>query len=155
MARDVTDTKRSETELRGLLAEQAALRRFATLVAREAEHGEVFAAVAEEVGSLLSADAAGVVRYEPAGRGTVVGAWSRDGAPALPTGTVLQLDGGTAVRRVYETGEAGRSTALRAPGDRWPGDWASSDTDRASLRRPASRAGSGAHSLSPTYGSNR
>jgi hypothetical protein len=63
VARDVTDAKQSERELRSLLAEQAALRRVATIVAREGEHAEVVTAVAEEVGKLLSAEAAGVVRY--------------------------------------------------------------------------------------------
>ena len=49
-------------ELRGVADEQAALRRVATLVARSAPPAEVFAAVAEEVGRLLSVDAAAVRR---------------------------------------------------------------------------------------------
>jgi PAS domain S-box-containing protein len=112
VARDVTDAKRSEAALRSLLAEQAALRRFATLVAREGEPAEMFAAVAEEVGKLLSAQAGGVLRYEPAGRGTVVGTWCREGAPPLPTGAVVELEGGTAAGRVYGTGKPGRSTGF-------------------------------------------
>jgi PAS domain S-box-containing protein len=112
VARDVTDAKHSEAELRSLLAEQAALRRVATLVAREGEHAEVVAAVAEEVGKLLSAEAAGVVRYAPAGRATVVGTWSRGGVPPLPTGAVVELEGSTAVGRVYGTGKPGRSTGF-------------------------------------------
>ena len=77
----MTEAKRSEMELRDVLAEQAALRRVATLVAHVRPHTEIVAAVAEEVGKLLSAEAAGVVRYEPVGRGTVVGTWS--GAASL------------------------------------------------------------------------
>ena len=112
VARDITDAKRAEMELRSLLAEQAALRRVATLVAREGEHAEVVAAVAEEVGKLLSVEAAGVVRYESAGRGTVVGMWSRGGVPPVPVGAVVELEGGTAVARVYGTGRPGRSTGF-------------------------------------------
>jgi PAS domain S-box-containing protein len=112
VARDVTDTKQSETELRSLLAEQAALRHVATLVARGDEHAKVVAAVAEEVGKLLSAEAAGVVRYEASGRGTVVSTWSRSGVPPVPVGTGLELDAGTAVGQVYGTGMPGRATGF-------------------------------------------
>jgi PAS domain S-box-containing protein len=111
-ARDVTEAKQSEAALRSLLAEQAALRRVATLVAREGEHSEVVAAVAEEVGKLLSAEAAGVVRYEPWGQGTVVGTWSRSGVPPLPAGEVVDLATETSVGRVYETGRPGRTTGF-------------------------------------------
>src|SRR4051812_1076468 len=51
-------------ELDRVLAEQAALRRVATLVAGEAEPDAVFAAVAEEVGQVLGADAAHIGRYD-------------------------------------------------------------------------------------------
>ena len=112
VARDVTDARQAEAELRTLLDEQAALRRVATLVAREGEHAGLFAAVAEEVGRLLSAEAAGIVRYEPQRVGTVVGTWSRDGVLPLPTGAVVELEGGTAVGRVYGTGKPGRSTSF-------------------------------------------
>jgi hypothetical protein len=58
--------------------EQAALRRVATLIARAAQPPAVFAAVAEEVGRLLPADHAFVVRYlrveRPAKGGTLVAA---------------------------------------------------------------------------------
>jgi PAS domain S-box-containing protein len=112
VARDVTDAKQSEAELRALLAEQAALRRVATLVAREGEHAEVVAVVAEEVGKLLSALAAGVMRYEPAGRGTVVGTWTRDGSVHVPVGATFELDGRTAVGEVYLSGNPGHRTSF-------------------------------------------
>ncbi|BCB77816.1 hypothetical protein GCM10022251_38600 [Phytohabitans flavus] len=71
---------------RGLLAgEQAALRRVATLVARGVAPAEVFAAVAE-IGQVLHARAAAVVRYEPDGASTVVAAW--------PAGATVPVDGG-------------------------------------------------------------
>jgi PAS domain S-box-containing protein len=115
-ARDVTDAKQSETELRSLLAEQAALQRVATLVARGDEHAEVVAAVAEEVGKLLSAEAAGVVRYEPSGRGTVVSTWSRSGVAPVPVGAAVELGAGTAIGRVYGTGKPGRTTGFDGAG---------------------------------------
>ena len=66
----------ANAESRGGLArlaeEQAALRRVATLVARGAAPEEVFAAVAEEVGRLLSVELANVIRYEPDGTVTFV-----------------------------------------------------------------------------------
>ena len=55
-------------ELERLGAEQAALRRVATLVARGARPGEVFTAVAEEVAGLLPVTSAAIGRFEPTGR---------------------------------------------------------------------------------------
>ena len=55
--------------------EQAALRRVATLVARESSPAEVFAAVTEEVGHVLRVDAISLIRYEPDATATVVATW--------------------------------------------------------------------------------
>ena len=54
-----------DEDLSALAAEQAALRRVATLVARGASPEEVFAAVVEEVGRLLPVEYAALGRYEP------------------------------------------------------------------------------------------
>jgi GAF domain-containing protein len=81
----------ARTEVRRLADEQAALRRVATLVAREPPPGEVFAAVAEEVGLLLSVDDTRLVRYEDDGTGTVVAAWGKL-ADAVPVGTSMTLE---------------------------------------------------------------
>jgi signal transduction histidine kinase len=59
-------------ELRVLAAEQAALRRIATLVAHGAPPGDVFAAVAQEAGSVLGADATTIARLDPDGATTVL-----------------------------------------------------------------------------------
>jgi hypothetical protein len=71
-------------EARDVIAEeQAALRRVATLVARQPSPGEVFAAVTEAVGRLLQVDAAAMLVNDANGAGTVVGVWfgtSRMGA---------------------------------------------------------------------------
>jgi hypothetical protein len=52
------------SEYRRLIAEQAALRRLATLVARGVEPGEVFDAVTKEMRRCVPADCAGLWRYE-------------------------------------------------------------------------------------------
>jgi signal transduction histidine kinase len=71
--------ERSRAELAALAAEQAALRRVATLIARAAAPTAVFAAVAEEVGRLFPADQAFLARYEPDGTVSIVAAWSANG----------------------------------------------------------------------------
>ena len=88
---------------RGMLAdEQAALRRVATLVARQPSPAEVFAAVTEEAGKLLHLDSAHLVVYERDETATVVGAWNLRGPPAQ-LGTRVRLDGDNVVVRVFRT----------------------------------------------------
>jgi len=90
-------------QARGVLAdEQAALRRVATLVARQPSPAEVFAAVTEEAGKLLHLDSAHLVVYERAETATVVGAWNLRGPPAQ-LGTRVRLDGDNVVVRVFRT----------------------------------------------------
>ena len=94
-------------ELRRAADDQAALRRVATLVAREAPPAEVFAAVAAEVGRLLSMEGAGVLRYDGDRSATVVGGWSGTGDdPRI--GLTIPLGGHNAVTRVFETGRPAR-----------------------------------------------
>jgi GAF domain-containing protein len=94
-------------ELRRSADDQAALRRVATLVAREAAPAEVFAAVAAEVGRLLSMEGAGVLRYDGDRSATVVGGWSGTGDdPRI--GLTIPLGGHNAVTRVFETGRPAR-----------------------------------------------
>jgi len=90
-------------QARGVLAdEQAALRRVATLVARQPSPAEVFAAVTEEAGKLLHLDSAHLVVYERDETATVVGAWNLRGPPAQ-LGTRVRLDGDNVVVRVFRT----------------------------------------------------
>jgi signal transduction histidine kinase len=84
--------------------EQAALRRVATLVARAASPGEVFAAVAEEAGRLLHAHHASMLRYEPDGTMMVAAAWGN----TFPVGTRLSLGGRNVTTLVFQTGRAAR-----------------------------------------------
>jgi signal transduction histidine kinase len=68
-----------------LAEEQAALRRVATLVARGVPQGELFGAVAGEVGRLLGADLAGMIRYETDGTVAPVATWAAVGEhPPVP-----------------------------------------------------------------------
>jgi PAS domain S-box-containing protein len=106
--RDVTERRRADAELRALVAEQAALRRVATLVASEGDQQRVFSAVTEEVGRLLGAQSANMVRYDDGPWATVVGGWSVQGAPAVAVGDTLPLDGETAAVKVWRTGRPAR-----------------------------------------------
>jgi signal transduction histidine kinase len=75
----------AKTETARLAEEQAALRRVATLVARAVPPDELFAAVAEEVGTLIGTDFAGMVRYEADKTVTPMATWAALGEhPAVP-----------------------------------------------------------------------
>jgi signal transduction histidine kinase len=94
----------SGEELPGLAREQAALRRVATLVARGAPPGEVFAAVTEEVGRLLGAHFAGMGRFDNGDTVTVLGAWAVEGEqhPLVPG--PWPLEGGDLASMIWQTG---------------------------------------------------
>jgi signal transduction histidine kinase len=94
-------------ELARLADEQAALRRVATLVARESPPEEVFAAVAEELGRLLDVTATQLVRYERDDTATVIASWGHR-ALALAVGTQLPLGGANVISLVARTGRCAR-----------------------------------------------
>ena len=96
-------------EVQRLAEEQAALRRVATMVAREAPPEEVLARVAEEVGVLLQADAAAVWRYDSGGQATVVGSWGALGG-TVPSGRI-KLEGDSVTALVYRTQRPARFDA--------------------------------------------
>jgi PAS domain S-box-containing protein len=98
----------SERATRSLAAEQAALRRVATLVAADAPPTAVFDQVTEEVARLLGAPSANVVRYESDVRAVLVGSWSSRPEGNLPVGSLLPLDGDTVLAKVRRSGEAER-----------------------------------------------
>ncbi|MDA0166732.1 DUF4118 domain-containing protein [Solirubrobacter ginsenosidimutans] len=100
----------ARSEVQRLADEQAALRRVATIVARECPPEEVFAKVAEEVGRLLKTDAAVVWRYEPGGGATVVGSWGELGG-TVPVGRRIELDGDSVTALVYRTKRPARVDA--------------------------------------------
>jgi PAS domain S-box-containing protein len=78
MARDVTERRKAEVRATRLAQEQAALRRVATLVAEGVTPDAIFSAVSEEVGRLFGSAMAGVARFKPDGRASVVSAASTD-----------------------------------------------------------------------------
>jgi signal transduction histidine kinase len=82
-----TANAESREELRVLADAQAALRRVATLVARGLPPAEVFAAVAQEVGHVLGADATTVSRLDPDGAVTVLARVGAHPADVLPVGS--------------------------------------------------------------------
>ena len=91
-------------EITRLAAEQAALRRVATLVAQGAPPAEVFEAVSAEVGRLVPADVAAISRFDPGGEVvTTLGSWTRAGGYQIQTGEQFPLEPGTTGRLVYDT----------------------------------------------------
>jgi signal transduction histidine kinase/uncharacterized protein YoaH (UPF0181 family) len=103
---ELVATAISNTEARAEVArlaeEQTALRRVATLVARESSPAQVFAAVAEEVGRLLRVEDTEMYRYEADETTTVVAAWGEPGT-TVPVGTSLALGGENVASRVCRT----------------------------------------------------
>jgi GAF domain-containing protein len=94
-------------DLSGLAMEQAALRRVATLVARDAPPGEVFDAVAMEVGTLLDTDITVVGRYDGDGAATAIGSWSSSPG-GVPVGTRSLVGGRNVLTLVAETAKPAR-----------------------------------------------
>ena len=94
---DVTERARQEKE-------QAALRRVAVAVASERHAEQVFDLVTEEVGRLLDAHSANVIRFEPDRKsGVILGRWSEPGVYAQEVGAIVVLEGGP-VNMVFDTG---------------------------------------------------
>jgi signal transduction histidine kinase len=84
------------------------LRRLATPVAHDASPGEVFGAVAREVGQILGARHTAVIRYEPDATTTYVGIWNAGHVATMPLGSRLPLDKGTPAELVARTKVPGR-----------------------------------------------
>ena len=107
VARDVTDRRQAEAELKRLADEQAALRRVATLVVRGVPASDVFRAVGEEIERLFAAHATLIARLEPDGTITIVassGRWTT----LMPAGRRLELQPGMVVAEVIRTGRSAR-----------------------------------------------
>jgi signal transduction histidine kinase/PAS domain-containing protein len=104
---DVTQARQAETELERLAGEQAALRRVATLVAREASQAEVFTAIAEGIGQLLGAEEIRMLRYAD-DRSAVVVASSGAFKDVFPIGSRQLLGGENAASGVFRTGRPAR-----------------------------------------------
>jgi signal transduction histidine kinase/putative methionine-R-sulfoxide reductase with GAF domain len=95
-------------QARGVLAdEQAALRRVATLVARQPSPTEVFATVTEEAARLLHLDSAHLIVYQRDQTATVVGSYNLRGQP-MPVGTRVPVEGDNVIGRVFRTQQPAR-----------------------------------------------
>ena len=102
------DTSDRPEVVQALLDEQAALRRVATLVAAAGETASVFSTVTEEVGRLLGAHTANMVRFRHTGTAEVIGGWNEPGAPRMPVGAVVGLEGETLVPKICRSGRPER-----------------------------------------------
>jgi PAS domain S-box-containing protein len=97
VVRDVTARKRQELE-------QAALHRVAIAVARGRRTERIFDLVTEEIGRVLGAHGANLLRYESDGEEVVaVGGWGEPGASSEPVGERYPTQGG-ASHMIYRTG---------------------------------------------------
>ena len=94
--------------VQALLDEQAALRRVATLVASAGDPARVFSTVTAEVGGLLGAQTANMVRYRHDGTADVIGKWNEPGVPSVPVGARLELDGETLAPKICRSGQPER-----------------------------------------------
>ncbi|HEU0245962.1 MAG TPA: GAF domain-containing protein, partial [Gaiellaceae bacterium] len=93
--------------LRRLADEQAALRRVATLAARDSPPVEILEAVAEEAARVLEVDAIAMLRFEPDGTATLA-AQSETPWDPPPLGTRFTLEGENIIASVHRTGQAAR-----------------------------------------------
>ena len=91
--------------LEELVREHAALRRVATLVAREPSPAEAFAAVTRETGELLGAQRATLLRVVSPEWAEVVASWSDGTAPPVPVGHRGPLDGRGILGRMLQTAQ--------------------------------------------------
>jgi PAS domain S-box-containing protein len=115
IARDATERRRAENEVKRLADEQAALRRVATLVAQGRAPTAVFDAVAAEMERLLEADGVVLGRYEPDDEITVVAARGVVGRQ-LSVGLRVSHAGNNVSTRVRRTGRPARAETASSTG---------------------------------------
>jgi len=96
----------ARAEIQRLAEEQAALRRVATLVAREASQADVFAAIGEQCARLFAAEQMRLVRFD--GESMYVVARAGRPSKALPVGSSLPLGGVNTPSIVFRTGRPAR-----------------------------------------------
>jgi signal transduction histidine kinase len=101
-------TDDNSTRLEALLAEQAALRRVATMVANGTPAPALFERVCEELGDLLAVKSTDMIRYEDEHFATVVGSWTGDDAPAFPVGERIPVEGESVTAKLYLSGRPER-----------------------------------------------
>jgi signal transduction histidine kinase len=127
----------SRDELGRVAEEQAALRRVATLVAREISPPEVIGAVAAETGHVLGSETTAVARFEHEGIVTVAGSWHKPGSHGLglPVGSRWPAEEDTVAGRVQRTGEPARVSSYDSAVGAGPA-WARAYGIRSSVGSP-------------------
>jgi GAF domain-containing protein len=98
-----------------LVEEQAALRRVAAVVAGGADSADVFAAVTEEVGLALGLPYVDMLRYEPDGSATVIGAWGERGLPTVVRCPIASSNGSAEQRGGRQLRPRRRQSVRPAP----------------------------------------
>jgi signal transduction histidine kinase len=94
--------------LQPLLAEQAALRRVATMVAAGTPAAALFGRVCEELGELLEVKSTDMIRYEDERFATVVGTWTGNDTPSFPVGERIPVEGETVTAKICRSGRPAR-----------------------------------------------
>jgi signal transduction histidine kinase len=97
-----------------LSAEQAALRRVATLIARGVPPADVFGAMAEELAKEFGASMTTVLRFEDNDTATIVGSGGEQRVH-IPGGTRLKVAGHGIAASVLETGVAAKAERFDGP----------------------------------------
>src|SRR3954454_21651493 len=96
--------------LRPAVAEQAALRRVATLIASGATRAEVYEAVTADVGRLMPSIEANLLSFEGDGMATLLGRWNEHQA-YLEIKAQLPVGSGTLAQVISDTGRPSRITS--------------------------------------------
>jgi signal transduction histidine kinase len=102
---------RAHEDLRQLAEEQAALRRVATLVARGSGPSKIFAAVVDEIASILGLQGIEMARYEADGTAVVIGA---SGDHPFAPGSGWTLDDPSVMASVFRTRRPARIDDYRS-----------------------------------------
>ena len=102
------DPEAKLVEVSRLASEQRALRRVATLVAKEVSPDRVFTAVSEECARVLQVNASAVMRYEGGESAIVVGRTNRDSIDVFTVGETIAAQESNVVGRVLKTGAPAR-----------------------------------------------
>jgi signal transduction histidine kinase len=100
------DRRRHEADLAA--RQQAALRRVATLVARNVAPSEVFSAVVAELATCLDVRNASLWRYEPDGTALLLAAADEPGLQNMPVGERFSLEGDNIAAMVRRSGRVAR-----------------------------------------------
>jgi signal transduction histidine kinase len=103
-------------QLRRVVEEQGALRRIATLIARDVSPAEIFSAVAGELGRIQNVDYAVVNRFDSDNMATAVGHWTSPGAPDImpPVEGQWPIEDPSAAALILRTQAAARVNTDRA-----------------------------------------